>query len=274
MTTLEVASLAIMAGLAEVLPLSASGHDVVLRIWLELGANTRLAPITTFAVVAAIAVAARARLWPMLGEGLRAVARPALFTTSRGAQDAVVVAVASASSIAFTALLRPLVQAWAQAPVAAGLGLLATAVALGSAAVAPVGKAERPGIAGAVVTGCAHGLSFLPGASPMAGALVCLLWLGVRPIRAVEVSLLITAPALFIDGLARLTEPGAPGVQLTPPTVAISAALLAFAAALLAAAALRRIASARRLPWLAFWLTPVGLATLAYAQALDDLPVG
>jgi len=272
-TSLEIASLAITAGIAHVLPLSASGHDVVLRIWLELGASARLAPITTFAVVAAITVSVRARLWPMLGEGLRAVARPALFTTSRGAQDAVAIAVASATSIAFTAVLRPMVVAWAHAPVAAGLGLLATAVALGSTAVAPLGKDERPGIAGALLTGCAHGLSFIPGASPMAGALVCLIWLGVRPLRAVEVSLLVSAPALLIDGLAQLTEPGASSVQLPALPVVVAASLLSFAAALLAAAALRRITTGRRLPWLALWLTPVGLATLAYAQALDDLPV-
>ncbi|XXX76912.1 undecaprenyl-diphosphate phosphatase [Sorangium sp. So ce134] len=269
MGLVDVAVLAAVDGAAQALPISASGHAAAARLWLRAadGDGWALAA-QALAAAAALAVAARQRLLRALGEGARALARPSLFRASPPARDAALLALGAAASLIVATALRPYIALWGQAPLAVGLGLLATGAALASTAIAPRrdgrGATDAPSLAGMLAAGAAHGVAALPGGSRVGAALVLLLWLGVRPARAVELALALSIPALVASGLAEARALGGP-----PPGAAAALGLLiAFLSALAAAAALRALAERRRTGALALWVVPLGLAMVAYAHAL------
>ena len=110
MPLFTVVLLAGLQGLAEVLPISGPGHGVVAKIWV--GGSPGVPPaLLCGAILAAMAFALRRSLAVAVGEGVRAIARPILFTTSPGAQVAAVTAVATAASLTVGVLVRPLVEA-------------------------------------------------------------------------------------------------------------------------------------------------------------------
>jgi undecaprenyl-diphosphatase len=266
MPLLPVAVLAALAGLAEALAVSPSGHDVVARLWIEPGVGH--APFAAAAQIGAgvgLLAASRRRAWEALRDGVRAVARPALFTASQGAADALSLGVSTATSLLVGAATLPRVEMWSASPTATGVGLCVTGLSLASLALVPrlgprQGRA-RPTLAGAAVAGIAHGIAVFPGASRVAAALVVLVWMGVRPARAVDLAFLLTVPALAL-AVARALPLGLGAGVLTV------AALSSFLGAACASEGLRALVERRRVVALALWIVPLGLATLAYARAL------
>ncbi|WP_129356006.1 undecaprenyl-diphosphate phosphatase [Sorangium cellulosum] len=266
MGLVDVAVLAAVQGAAEALPVSATGHGAAARLWLAGDAWVDAAH--ALAAAAALALAVRRRLLHALGEGLRAVARPSLFRASPPARDAALLTLGAAASLLVAAALdRGAPAPGPEAPLAAGLGLLATGAALASTALAPRradrARADAPSLAGMLAAGAAHGAAALPGGSRVGAALVLLLWLGVRPARAVELALALSIPALLVSGLADARA------LLRPAPGAVALGLLAaFLGALAGAAALGALAERRRTGALALWVVPLGLAMVAYARAL------
>jgi undecaprenyl-diphosphatase len=270
MPVVDVVLLAAVHGLAEVLPVSRSGHEVVAWIWLEPGrSGFILEALLHLATLAALCVASRQRLFAALGDGVRAIARPKLFRGSPSAQDAVVIVVAASASLLIRSMVRPFAEAWGAAPIATGLGLIGTGLSLATTRLAPRPHTDTPPFSGALLVGAAHGLSVLPGASGVGVALTLLLWLGVRPYRAIDIAFLITVPTLLVS-----FAEGALGVRPTasdfdPGTVAL-ALVICFLAATAAVSILRALLYRRWLSALALWIIPLGVATIAYAQALPD----
>ncbi len=262
-----VAVLALLQGLTEALPVSRSGHAVVARLWLDAGdrATTREA-VLHLGVALAFVVVARRRLAGALGEGVRAVSRPTLFRGSPSAHDAVVLAVGATVSLVVSALTFPRVDPWSESPTATGVGLCVTGLAVASTAFIPRAGGRRvaaPSLVGSVVVGLAHGFATFPGASRVGAALTLLLWMGVKPGRAVDLALLLTVPALLV-AFARGARGGA---ALDTGTLALGL-VLAFLSAAVATEVLRSLAERRRLGVLSLWTIPLGLAMLAYARAL------
>jgi undecaprenyl-diphosphatase len=269
----HLAILAALSGLTEALPVSSSGHAVVAGIWLDASAPPP-AVTAAFHLGAALAllVAARRRFLPALADGVRAVARPALLRTSPAARDALLLAVAGAVSLATDAIATPRVAPWAGAPTATGAGLCLTAVALASTALvsrpayARASNPAAPSLSGAVALGLAHGAAAFPGASRVGVALAVLLWLGVKPTRALELSLLLTVPLLIVAAARTAHDPAD-----LETSALVLAFVLAFTAAAVGVEAARTITLRRRIAALALWLFPLGLATLAYAHTLSSL---
>ena len=278
MPLLHLVVLAVLQGAAEALPVSPSGHAALARLWMTpSAAGAGLEAVLHLATALALGIAARRRLAVALGEGVRAVARPALFQASPGARDAVVLVIATAASVATASLVAPRVEALQGAPSAIGLGLLVVGVGLASTFWARRGwpgaprvkggpVAEAPAIPLAALAGIAHGLAVFPGASRVGAALTVLLWLGVNAGRAIDLALLITVPSLLVVATKGLTRDAALG-GLDAGTVAVGLVLV-FVATLVAGDALRSLGERRRLPFLALWIIPLGLAMLAYARAL------
>lgn len=274
MSLLNLVVLAVLHGAAEALPISPSGHAAVARLWLARGdAGPAIEAGMSVATALALGVAARRRLAAALGEGVRAIARPALFQASPGARDAAVLVIASAASLGTARLVGPRIEGLRDAPLAIGLGMLAAGVGLASTFFARRGRRssgsappEAPSIPLAALVGIAHGLAVFPGASRVGAALTVLLWLGVRAERAVDLALLITVPSLLF-AVAKEGAASASGGGFEAGTLAIGV-VVAFLAARLAAAALQGLVARRRLPALALWIIPLGLALLAYARAL------
>jgi undecaprenyl-diphosphatase len=263
-----VVLLAGLQGLAEVLPISGSGHGAIATIWL--GGSSGMPPaLLCGAILASMAFALRRSLVGAVSEGVRAIARPILFTTSPGAQVAAVTGVATTASLTISIVARPLVEAWNKVPLAVGVGLLVTAVGLASTRLAPRAQLETPSLLGAALVGLAHGLAVAPGASRVAAALTVLLWLRVKAARALDLALLLSLPILaitFAEGLlaGRADQDGIP---IEAGTL-VAALLVAYLATSLACAVLRAIVTRGRLAVFALWLMPLGLAMIAYARAL------
>ena len=237
MSPLQLVVVAVLQGAAEALPVSPSGHAAVARLWLvRADAGTAIDAALKLATALALGLAARRRLAAAFGDGVRAVARPALFQASPGARDAAVLLIASAASLATARLVAPRIEGLRDAPIAVGLGLIAA------------------------------GLAVFPGASRVGAALTVLLWLGVRADRAVDLALLITVPSLLFGAAKESVGATIPGAF--EPGALVIGVVIAFLAARLATVALRSLVVRGRLPALALWIIPLGFALLAYARAL------
>jgi undecaprenyl-diphosphatase len=267
MPLLHVALLAALAGVTEALPVSPSGHAIVARLWLDpSAAPTRVEALMALGTALGLLAATWRRLASAAGEGVRAVARPALFGASQAAHDAAVLLIGSAVSAIVSAVTLPRVEMWAASPTATGLGLCASGCALAGIALSPRFAAHdasraRPSLVGAALVGAAHGLAVFPGASRVGAALTVLVWIGVKPQRAVDLALLLTVPALLV-AFARAAHGG-----VGTTTIALVIAL-AFLGAVVAAEVLRGLVERRRVGALALWILPLGIAMLAYARAL------
>src|SRR5262245_50745299 len=138
MPLLQVVVLAALQGLAEALPISRSGLNAVARLWIEpAGGAARLEALLHLGTALALGFACRRRLFGVLGEGVRAIARPSLFRASPGARDAALLTLGCLISLAVTPIASPFVESFEAAPTAAGLGLIMTGLALSSTLLAP-----------------------------------------------------------------------------------------------------------------------------------------
>jgi undecaprenyl-diphosphatase len=270
MPLFHVALLAILRGLTEALPVSRSGHEAVARLWLDESAPaTALESVLHLGAALGLLAMTRQRLAAALGEGVRAVSRPMLFRGSSSAHDAAVLAIGTVVSMVTLALVTPSVEMWSASPTATGVGLCVTGLSLASTAMVPRGggplrlRARGPSWGGSVIVGVALGLAIFPGASCVGAALTLLLWMGVKPDRAVDLSYLLAVPALLV-AFAR----SAGGHAGLPTGTVALALMLAFVGAAVASEVLRFLAERRCIGVLALWTIPLGLAMLAYARAL------
>jgi undecaprenyl-diphosphatase len=112
--------------------------------------------------------------------------------------------------------------------------------------------------------GVAQGLAVLPGLSRSGSTITVALWLGIRPDRAYELSMLMSLPA--VTGALLLEAPRAIGAPAGLGTAAIGAGT-AFVVGVVALAILRRVVTRGHFSLFAIWVLPVALATLALARA-------
>src|SRR5262249_27888357 len=157
---------------------SGLAHASIARIWLDPSEGQWLEGAFVLSSAVAIAFAVRRRLVATIGEGVRAIARPALVRSSPGAREAVLLVVAGVGSAVVRAALAPFVGGLADAPLAVGAGLLLTASTLATTALAPRGQLESPSYASGIALGLAQGLAIVPGVSAVAIALAALVWAG------------------------------------------------------------------------------------------------
>ena len=254
-------------GLTELLPLSSDGHLALAEMLFAFSSKGQpwRAMVQLGTLLATLIV-----LWPRakaaLAGGLAALFKPSLLSTTPGARDALIVMLASIPSALLGFVLRHAVQLWALSPLAIGLGFLATSAVLIASRLAPPedGRADQPGVVGALLLGVAQGLACLPGLSRSAMTITLLLLLGVRRQRAFELSLLVSLPAVFGATLVELLQAVAVAGRWLP---ALVSALSAFVVGLGALRLLRESVIAGRFSWFAAWVVPVSLATLALAKA-------
>ena len=254
-------------GLTELLPLSSDGHLALAQMLFDFSSKGQPWRVM---VQLGTQLATLVVLWPRvkaaLFDGLAALLKPSLFSTTPGARDALVVSLAAIPSALLGLGLRHAVQRWSLSPLAIGLGFLATSVVLIASRFAPSddGRDDQPGVVGALLLGVAQGLAQLPGLSRGAMTVTLLLLLGVRRQRAFELSLLMSLPIVLGTALVELLQGVVVAGRWLP---ALVSALAAFAVGLLSLRLLRASVVAGRFSWFAAWVVPVSLATLALAKA-------
>jgi undecaprenyl-diphosphatase len=277
MSLLWVVFLASLQGMTEVLPVSRSGHEVVARFFLDGSTDAQaLEGLLQLGSAVALVVLARRRLAGAFTAGVRAITQPSLFSTSLEAHDARVILLASGVSLAASALVTPRVALFRESPTATGVGLCLTGLAIASTARVPPraqpGGPAVPSLFGALAVGLAHGLAAFPGASRVGAALTVLLWLGVKPARALDLAFLVTVPTLvagFVDAaFVRASWEDLGGIALSTVTLGL---VFCFASAAIASELLRLLLERQRAAVLSLWIVSLGLATLAYARALPSI---
>jgi len=261
----EGALLGALQGLTEFLPISSDGHLALASLLFDVrGGGLTLTVMLHAGTLFATFLVLRQKVASATTEGVRALARPSRFAQTAGGRDALVVIFASVPTAAIGLGLRDLVESWTSSPLVIGLGFLGTSLALISTRWAPQGKKDVPSGAGALLIGIAQGLAVLPGLSRSGSTIATALWLGVRPERAFELSMLMSLPAVL--GAIALELPKA---VRAPEGLGVAAlgAIGAFLVGVLALELLRRVLVRGRFALFAVWVLPLALATLAMSRA-------
>jgi undecaprenyl-diphosphatase len=257
--------LGILQGLTEFLPISSDGHLALAQMLLEVeGGGLTLTVLLHTGTLLATILYFRQRIAKVLLESWQHVRRGRLPAPSTAGWDAILVLIATVPTGLIGLALRDKVAEWTEEPLATGFGFVVTACLLTSTLWAKPGIQVTPTVTGALLLGLAQGLAVAPGVSRSGLTIVTALWLGIRPERAFEFSMLMSVPAVAAAVLLELLE----GESMAGHAFALVAgAVTAFGVGLLALSLLRRVVSRGNLAWFALWVLPLALATLALAKA-------
>jgi undecaprenyl-diphosphatase len=257
--------LGILHGLTEFLPVSGDGHLALARTLLELDRHgVSLSVLLQTGTLLAVLAYLRPRIVEVTRDLWLELARGRLPGAGSAGRDALLVFVAAIPTGLLGLLLRATVAGWSERPLAIGFGFIVTSLLLISTLWARPGTLSSPSLGGAALLGVVQGLAYAPGVSHSGSTIVAALWLGVRPERAFELSMLMSIPALAAPILLELLASEAMTGHALPLFAGVS---VAFIVGLLGLAILRRVVLNGHLSWFALWLLPLALATLALAKA-------
>lgn len=260
----EAAILGIVQGVTEFLPISSDGHLALAEILFGLKGGLAFNVMLHAGTLLATLIVLRAEAGRALRDGMSALVRPSRFRETAGGRDALVVVLASIPTAAVGLFLRQPVERWTESPLAIGLGFLGTTAALVLAHFSLHGEREQPTLGGALLLGVAQGLAVLPGLSRSGSTIAVALWLGVRPRRAFELSMLMSVPAIL--GAIGLEGRLAFGSAF-PWLPVLLGAVVALGVGVVALRALRGVVDRGHFGWFAFWVGPLALATMAMGLA-------
>ena len=248
----EVILLGIVQGIAEFLPISSSGHLVVIESILGGGVeNLEVNVALHFGTLLSILVVYRNDLWPVLSD-FRLMSK---------------IVVATLPVVVSGLLLKDLFEAASASALTAGIGLLITAGLLFVTLRVKEGDKEIPAITfrDALVIGLFQAVAPLPGVSRSGSTIVGALLMGVNRSSAANFSFYIATPALL--GAAVLTtkdllEEGSSGTPLG--TIAIGTAI-AFVVGIVALQGLLKIVAKGKIAWFGAYCLILGLGVVAAA---------
>lgn len=262
---LSVLFLGLIQGITEFLPISSDGHLALFSLLFDVqDAGLALTVLLHAGTFLATLLILRARAFPALTDGLRALVKPALFQSTPAGQDALFVLVASVPTAIIGLGLKDLVESVTTSPIWIGVGFLVTALALASTRFAPSGILEHPSWKSALLVGFMQGWAVLPGVSRSGLTIATLLFIGAERRRAFELSMLMSLPAVLGALILELPE----GLrEINALGLAFMGTAVAFVSGIFALLLLRRVVSSGWFAWFALWVFPLGLATLAMAHA-------
>jgi len=262
---LSILLLGLIQGVTEFLPISSDGHLALAALLFDIGdgglALTVLLHAGTFL---ATLLVLRTRAFSALNDGLRGFVSPQLFQSTPGGQDALFVLVASVPTAIIGLGLKPVVESATHSPWWIGIGFLVTGAFLFGSRFVQEGKVEHPAWRAALLVGLLQGFAVLPGVSRSASTIAALLFVKVERTRAFELSMLLSLPAVLGALVLELPE----GIrELHNLPLALFGAAVAFVSGIGALLWLRKIVASGLFPWFAFWVVPLGFATIAMAVA-------
>lgn len=251
---IRVIILAIVQGIAEFLPISSSGHLVILGSFLgDLGESVTLEIILHAGTLGSILVVFWQRIWALLLKDRRVIA-----TLVIGTLPAVVVGLTIKSQ--FPHVLR--------SPLLAGSMLIVTGVML-----IILGKLkpqngtyDKLGLAPAFLVGCFQAFAILPGISRSGSTILGGRLMGLNRDDSVTFSFLLAIPAILgatVLAIKDLIEDGTSG-GASLAALLIGAAV-AFVVGIAALKWLIRWSREDRLHWFAYWCIPAGIFVVAYS---------
>lgn len=250
----QAAFLGLVQGLTEFLPVSSSGHLVLIQAWLGIDDEGVLFEVAVHvATLVSVLVFYRRRVLALAAGILRG--------RSADWRYAGKLAVATVPAVALVLVAGDFLEAQFESPRSAALGLLVTGAILWTTRrTLPRARAEEPSWAAAFWIGCAQALAIFPGISRSGSTVAAALALGVAPVAAAEFSFLMSI--IVISGAAArmlLQVDAVPAGEGPVLVVGGGVALVAGLAALALFVRLLRSGSFYRFAW---YVWPVGVAAL------------
>ena len=279
MSAWEAVVLGALQGLTEFLPVSSSGHLVLLREVLAVGEVPLLFDVLLhLSTLAATAVVFRARLGRLIAAGGDLLRPPARRRHRPGERRMVVLlllctAVTGGIGMAFGSFGLPRSPRLVSAMLLITAALLLAARWLRGAAEASVDARAEPGAGAppgagwqprwpwALLVGAVQGLAVIPGISRSGATIAAGVLAGADRETAAEFSFLASVPAILGAVAVSLPELAALEAAVDLPVLAAGMAV-SFAAGWLALTALLRIVRRGRLHLFALYLVPVGIVGL------------
>ncbi len=256
---IQAVVLGIVQGIAEFLPISSSGHLVILQQPLEelLGVQSNAAGRLSlnvalhFGTLASILVVYRSEL-------LRLLREPRTIVPIVAATIPIVI-------VGFT--LKGWIEEHLQTPIVAACGLFITAalLLLGQKLERAEGSVSWGTILSAVVIGLFQAVALVPGISRSGSTIAGGLLVGLRRDSAATFSFLIAIPAILGASVLTAAEAWSQGdtVGLSPAAIACGIAV-SFVVGLLALRVLLRLVSQRKLHWFALYCVLMGALTIVW----------
>lgn len=251
--------LGIVQGVAEFLPISSSGHLVILQQPLErwLGSESEGADRLTlnvalhFGTLMSIVVVYRSDLLRLLREP----------------RDIVPIVVATVPIVIVGFTLKDWIEEHLQTPLVAACGLFVTAalLVLGQRLEREDGSHDRVTLLAAVVIGVFQAVAIVPGISRSGSTIAGGLLVGLRRGTAATFSFLIAVPAILgatvLTAADAWSQRGSAGLSAGAIGVGI---VVSFVVGLLSLGILLRLISRRKLHWFAVYCVAVGIATVVW----------
>jgi undecaprenyl-diphosphatase len=196
---LEAAFLGLVQGLTEFLPVSSSGHLVMVQTVLGVGEEGLLFEVAVhIATLASVVIFYWRRIFQLV-KGLMRLQRDAIEYSAK-------LVVATIPAVLAVLLLGDFLDAQFDSPAVAGVCFLITGGLLFTTRyTAGTATLEAPSFGAALAIGCAQAFAILPGISRSGSTVAMALAMGVRPVVAAEFSFLMSIIA--ITGAAVRTLP-------------------------------------------------------------------
>lgn len=248
---LQIVILAAVQGIAEFLPISSSGHLVVLaELFDHQAGSAELNIVLHFGTLLAIVLFYRKRIVELL-------------TSDRQVIPLLIVGTIPAMIVG---LWLKLEHEWIlQNALVAGFMLVITGFMLMSLTTISGGKKDYTelGIAGAFFIGCAQAFALLPGISRSGATIVAGNVVGLNRQSAATFSFLLAIPAIAGASILEAREIAEHGTQ-TPWQYLIIGVLISFTVGLLALGWLVRLIEHGKLHYFAYWLIPFGFSVIIW----------
>jgi undecaprenyl-diphosphatase len=249
MSLWEIILLGVVQGVAEFLPISSSGHLVILEALLgHRGENLELNVALHFGTLLSILVVYRRDVIPALMQPRM------IFAVTLATLPVVVTGLA----------MKDLFEAANENPLIAGCGLLVTSTLLFLTPRIDTGTRElsQIGWGQALVVGLFQAVAPFPGVSRSGSTIVGALLMGMRRDAAANFSFYIAAPALLGATILMLKDLVDEGPTQTPLGRILIGSGIAFVVGIVALKSLLRIVAARRLVWFAWYVLILGIGTI------------
>jgi undecaprenyl pyrophosphate phosphatase UppP len=258
---------AVVAGATEALPLSGRGHLSLLMAVENENVDDVVRAAAAIGASVALLIAARKRFIELIGEGVPLLFQPARLRASGPGRDLAGLLVANAVAIPGAFILSRAAVPLARAPLAQGIGMLATGIMLASTLAAPARARAHLATEQSLALGLSVALAALPGGSYTGAAFAALVWTGISKKRAVDLAFLAALPQSIAMLIGLLLKHGSATRIFERPGTLLFLTVASLVAGLAGAAIFRRVAE-RRMAEIAGFEVAIATAFVAYAWAL------
>jgi len=263
MTIVQSVILGALQGIAEFLPISSSGHLIIMREFMELeGVPLLFDVLLHVSTLAVVIIIFRNRVWGII----RSFGRLAGGKKDESDRENLKLLLLIILATVFTVIIglgisylemetRPRVVS--SLFIVTGLLLVATRFTRGNRGY------DQLGIRHGIITGIAQGLGVFPGISRSGITISAALYSGINREKAGEFSFLISIPAILGAFILELRDMGTLVESVSPLNLSIGIAV-SFFVGYFSLLLLLRLIRGGKLFYFAFYLIPLGVFTLIY----------